>query len=67
MASNRDGRTPPVRKACPKGADGKEACSFYYEGVSARETNGDWLAQFCHSCSHLMFIDKKKLTHGASS
>lgn len=58
---------PPVKRSCPTDESGREACDFYYEAVHARETDGNWLAQMCHSCRHLMFIDKNKLTHGASS
>lgn len=58
---------PPIQLNCPTDDKGKEVCDFYYESVSARETDGDWLAQFCKQCRHLKFIDKKKLVHGQDS
>lgn len=58
---------PPVKRACPTDDEGNELCSFHYEGVNARETEGDWLAQFCKNCKHLMFIDKRNLANGKSS
>ena len=61
MAKSRDGLVPPVKRTCPTLTNGKEACDFYYEGVESHSTKGDWLAQFCKNCSHLVFIDKKKL------
>lgn len=67
MTKSRDQKSPPVKRSCPTDDKGKELCDFYYEGINARDTNGDWLSQFCKNCSHLMFIDKKKLTHGPGS
>lgn len=58
---------PPIKRSCPTNAKGDEVCDFYYEGVDARETEGNWLAQFCKGCKHLMFIDKNKLVHGQGS
>lgn len=67
MPKTRQDTAPPIKKPCPTDESGRELCDFYYEAISARETDGDWLAQFCKNCKHLMFIDKRKLTHGASS
>ena len=62
----RSQHTPPIKRSCPRDESGGELCDFYYEAIRAQETDGDWLAQFCRNCKHLMFIDKKKLAHGSS-
>lgn len=60
-------QAPPIKRACPVDDQGEDMCSFHYSAVTAKDTDSDWLAQHCNNCRHLMFIDKRKLTHGASS